>query len=62
MQQRIFKNKENQKKVCEILEIKNSDKLKKHLLKGMCGLSVKITDIIDDTFTEISDEDKENHI
>ena len=24
----------------------------------MCGLSVKITDVIDDTFTEISDEDK----
>ena len=45
-------------KVCEILEIKNSDKLKKAFVKSMCGLSVKITDIIDDTFTEISDEDK----
>ena len=43
-------------KVCEILEIKNSDKLKKAFVKSMCGLSVKITDIIDDTFTEISDQ------
>lgn len=44
--------------ICDILQVKNSEKQKKAFVKCLCGLNVKISDIIGETGTELSDEDK----